>query len=226
MSEKIVEKRSFADILGDVISKNRKIIVSVCAVLILAVIVYAVAVTVNSKSVESGLAKIDEITYTLTNKSSDLSESDLNSRMEKALGDLNSMVGKGGVVGVRANMLVAEIYFQKKDFEKARSSWIAAAEKGKKSYTAPLSYFNAAVCSEELNDVDSAVTYYGDAAKAEDFFESDHALFSEGRVLETKGDFAAAQTSYQKVVDASPDTSWAKLAKDRLIALKNDGKIE
>src|SRR5574344_62865 len=170
MAEKIIEKQSLADITGAFLTNYRKVVVSVCGILVAAVIIYAVAVSVNAKSVEKGLEKIDEITYSLTNKSSDLSGADLSTRFETALTGAASFTGKNGVVGVRANMLAAEIYFQKKDYEKARSAWILAAEKGKNSYTAPLAYFNAAVCSEELNDADSALKYYSSAASAADFY--------------------------------------------------------
>lgn len=226
MAEKIVERRSASVVLNDFILKNRKIILGVFGVAFIAIIAYCVVFVVSSKATENGLAEIDSITNTLTASSSTISEEDLVARKDAALNNLSSYVTKGGIVGVRANMLSADIYFQNKDFEKARSAWLAAASKGKKAYTAPLAYFNAAVCSEELNDLDGAISYYETASKFEDFFEADHALFSLARVQEEKQDFAVAGSTYQSLIDKSPEVSWAKLAKTRMIALKNDGKIE
>ena len=102
----------------------------------------------------------------------------------------------------------------------------AAAEKGKKTYLAPLCYFNLAACYEETGNIDDAATYYKLAADDKDFVVRTHALFSYGRVLESKGNYAEAAAAYTELNDNFSDDSWANLAKSRLIALKKDGKIE
>ena len=166
------------------------------------------------------------ISYELTNKSYDLSETEIAARQDKAVSSLSELVGKSGIVGVRANMLSAEIYYQKKDFENARSAWLAAAQKGKNTYIVPIAFFNAASCSEELGNLDDAAAGYKSASEVKDFYEAAHALFSLGRVQEAKEDFVAAAASYQALVDKSPEDSWAKLAKNRLVSLKISGKVE
>ena len=123
-------------------------------------------------------------------------------------------------------MLEAELAFETKDYKRARAAWLAVVKAGKKSYTAPLAYYNAAVCSEELGDVDSAIQYYQKAGDFEDFLLVAHSLFSLGRVKETKQDFKGAAVVYQKIVDKYPSDKWSDLAKSRLIALKADGKTE
>ena len=175
MVQKMVEKKTVAEVLGDFILKNRKALIGFCSFVVIAAVAVVAVVFVNEKNTQTGLEKIDLISYELTNKSYDLGESDISARQEKALGSLAEFTGKSGVVGVRANMLAAEIYFQKKDYSSASSAWLSAAEKGKKSYTAPLAYFNAAVCFEELGDLDKAIVNYKSASEAEDFFEASHA---------------------------------------------------
>ena len=224
MVQKNVEKKSFSENLGDFILRNLKVIFVLCGVLILAAVCAVAVIAVNEKTVEKGLGKIDLISYELTNKSYDLSETEIAARQDKALAALSEVSGKSGIVGVRANMLSAEIYYQKKDFENARSAWLVAAQKGKNTYVVPVALFNAASCSEELGNLDDAAAGYKSASEAEDFYEAAHALFSLGRVQETKGDFTAAAASYQALVDKSPEDSWAKLAKNRLVSLKILGK--
>lgn len=226
MVQKNVEKKSLSENLGDFILRNLRVIFVFCGVLLLGAVCAVVVISVNEKTIEKGLGKIDLISYELTNKSYDLSETEITARQDKAVSSLSELVGKSGIVGVRANMLSAEIYYQKKDFENARSAWLAAAQKGKNTYIAPIAFFNAASCSEELGNLDDAAAGYKSAAEVEDFYEAAHALFSLGRVQEAKGDFIAAAASYQALVDKSPEDSWAKLAKNRLVSLKISGKVE
>ena len=226
MVQKNVEKKSLSENLGDFILRNLRVIFVFCGVLLLGAVCAVVVISVNEKTIEKGLGKIDLISYELTNKSYDLSETEIAARQDKAVSSLSELVGKSGIVGVRANMLSAEIYYQKKDFENARSAWLAAAQKGKNTYIAPIAFFNAASCSEELGNLDDAAAGYKSASEVKDFYEAAHALFSLGRVQEAKEDFVAAAASYQALVDKSPEDSWAKLAKNRLVSLKISGNVE
>lgn len=226
MVQKNVEKKSLSENLGDFILRNLRVIFVFCGVLLLGAVCAVVVISVNEKTIEKGLGKIDLISYELTNKSYDLSETEIAARQDKAVSSLSELVGKSGIVGVRANILSAEIYYQKKDFENARSAWLAAAQKGKNTYIAPIAFFNAASCSEELGNLDDAAAGYKSASEVKDFYEAAHALFSLGRVQEAKEDFVAAAASYQALVDKSPEDSWAKLAKNRLVSLKISGKVE
>lgn len=226
MVQKNVEKKSLSENLGDFILRNLRVIFVFCGVLLLGAVFAVVVISVNEKTIEKGLGKIDLISYELTNKSYDLSETEIAARQDKAVSSLSELVGKSGIVGVRANMLSAEIYYQKKDFENARSAWLAAAQKGKNTYIVPIAFFNAASCSEELGNLDDAAAGYKSASEVKDFYEAAHALFSLGRVQEAKEDFVAAAASYQALVDKSPEDSWAKLAKNRLVSLKISGKVE
>jgi tetratricopeptide (TPR) repeat protein len=226
MAEKTATKKTASENLSGFLTKYRVAILSIVCLAAVAAIGYSAAVLVMSKLSEKGLDQIDSITYTLTNKSADLSESELTARRSAAMEKLAPLVKKGGVVGVRANMLAADLAFQSKDYKTSRTYWLAAAKAGRKSYTAPLAYYNAAVCSEELNDPDSAVSYYEKSAAAPDFFEADHALFSLGRVKEGKQDFKGAAAAYQKLQDKNSSDQWAQLAKTRLLALRIAGSIQ
>ena len=186
-----VEKKSLSENLGDFILRNLRVIFVFCGVLLLGAVCAVVVISVNEKTIEKGLGKIDLISYELTNKSYDLSETEIAARQDKAVSSLSELVGKSGIVGVRANMLSAEIYYQKKDFENARSAWLAAAQKGKNTYIAPIALFNAASCSEELGNLDDAAAGYKSASEVKDFYEAAHALFSLGRVQEAWGQTAA-----------------------------------
>ena len=89
-----------------------------------------------------------------------------------------------------------------------------------------MAYYNSAVCYEELGNKDEAAANYKLAADNNDFVMRTHAMFSYGRLLEEKGDFTTAAAAYKELKDNFSDDTWAHLAESRLIALKNDGKIE
>lgn len=209
-----------------VLEKNRKIVIS-CFVAIIAVIVVFVAVElIGNKSKEKNLAAVDALSYELTNGSATLEDAELDARRDEILTKLEPYTKKNGVAGVRANMLAAELAYQKADYEAAVAYWNATANKGKKSYTAPLANYNKGVCYEQLKNLDEAANAYKAAADSDDFILKSHAMFSYARVLETKGDIAGAVAEYQALNDAAPNDTWAKLAKTRLIDLKIQGKTE
>lgn len=201
-------------------SSYRKILLVLLAVVVVFILGYGITTAVVSNTSKAGLEDIDSISYILTKDSANLSDEDLEKRRAVALSSLEKYNGKSGVVGVRANMLSAEIKYSQDDYEAAASFWKTAAEKGKKSYTAPLSYFNAASAYEDAGKLDEAESCYGKVVSYKDFDQITHAKFNLGRVKETKGDKAGAVEVYSELFGSVPDDSWAKLAESRLIALE------
>lgn len=240
MAEK-VQKESFADKLNASLAKSSKALIAAVIIVVVAFAAVIVISNVKSSLARKGLEQIDSITYALTRESADsntgdgseISEDEKNAkksedkaaRQKTALEQLAPLASKSGIVGVRANMLIADIKFEQKNYSEARDAYVKAAE-GKKAYTRALNEFNAAVCSEELGDNDSAVKYYKAASDDNDFVLIDHALFSLGRVYEAKSAFDDAKAAYEKLNGLHPSTSWGQMAKSRLIALKADGKIQ
>ena len=124
------------------------------------------------------------------------------------------------------NFYLGECLFNEKKYDEARASWLKAISAKAKNYTTSLCYYYAAVCSEELNDTENAISYYKSASEDEDFLLVDHALFSLGRVSESAEKYSDAKSAYEKLFELRSTSNWGQLAKSRLIALKADGKIE
>ena len=211
--------------LAGFIEKNKKAFIAVLVLLVCCLIGYIVFASVAESGKEKGLQALDEITFEMTDKSSDITEAEVATRLSTAFDKASAYTNKGGIVGARANMLCAEITFQQKKFAESADFWKATAEKGKKTYLAPLAYFNVAACYEELGKTDEAAENYKLAADNKDFVMRAHAMFNYGRVLESKVDYTNADAAYNELNDNSPDDAWANLAKSRLISLKKDGKI-
>ncbi len=212
--------------LAGFIEKNKKAFIAILIVLVCCLIGYIIFASVAKSNKSKNLQALDEISYELTSKSSDLEDAEIEARIATALEKAAPLTKKGGVVGARANMFCAELAFKQEKYEDAANYWKDAAAKAKKSYLAPISYFNLATCYENLGNVDAAMENYKLAADNNDFVMRTHAMFSYGRILEAKADYAKAAAAYTELNDNFPSDSWAKLAKSRLISLKNEGKIE
>ena len=211
--------------LAGFIEKNKKAFIAILIVLVCCLIGYIIFASVAKSNKSKNLQALDEISYELTSKSSDLEDAEIEARIATALEKAAPLTKKGGVVGARANMFCAELAFKQEKYEDAANYWKDAAAKAKKSYLAPISYFNLATCYENLGNVDAAMENYKLAADNNDFVMRTHAMFSYGRILEAKADYAKAAAAYTELNDNFPSDSWAKLAKSRLISLKNEGKI-
>lgn len=211
--------------LAAFIEKNKKAFIACLIVLVCCLIGCIVFVSVADSGKEKGLQALDEITFEMTDKSSDISEDEIATRLSTAFEKASAYTNKGGIVGARANMLCAEITYQQKKYAESADFWKATAEKAKKTYLAPLAYFNVAACYEETGKTEEAAENYKLAADNKEFVMRAHALFNYGRILESNGDYTNAVAAYNELNDNFPDDSWANLAKSRLIALKKDGKI-
>jgi tetratricopeptide (TPR) repeat protein len=185
-----------------------------------------VFVGVSDSQTKKGIDAVSAIEYQYVKKSDDIADSEVAERQAAALASLASYTEKKGIVGIRANMLAADINFAKKDFAASLDAWLKAAALGEKLYTAPICYFNAGVCAEELEKTAEAIKYYETAANKPDFYLAAHAFFNLGRMNEVAADFEKAKTAYQAVIDKYPGNDFANLAQSRIIALNVSGKAE
>ncbi len=218
------EKKTFADLLTLFIVKFRFVLLGILVAGILAIVAVGVVSSMNEKAVKAGLTEIDKITdeyATLKfSETTDTAKEDELIAKAQAVADKNGPV----VVKVRANILVAEIQYGRKNYEAARAAWLAAAEADKKSYTFGLCNYQCGICSDELGDYDNAVAYLNAAAESEDFADVPRALFNIGRIEESRGNYEKAAETYKKLFADYPSDQWATLAKSRLISLSVDGK--
>ena len=219
-------KESAGEKVDGFLTRNRVVILSVFLVAVVAAIAAGLYFGLRQSSFKKGLAAIDSIEYTFTKDIDSADAPALVERQNAAMKALEPYLAKKNIVGVRANRLAAEISYEKKDFSTSLGYWLAAIDCQKNTYVQPVCYFNAASCSEELNNNDDAAKYYDLAANSKEFLLSSHALFNFARVKEASGDNSAAAVAYKKLVDEYPYDNWASLAQSRLVTLKAEGLIE
>lgn len=220
------EEQTSSKKVNNFLDKNKKILWTILIVAVVALIAFICITTVSNSTAKKNIEKIDAISFALTDNSSALEETELNAKRDATIEALVPFTKKSGVAGVRANLLCAELSYQKEDYETAMNYYKAVAAKDKKAYTAPLAYFNVAACYEKLNNFDAAAENYKKAADNNDFVLQAHAKFSYGRVLEQTGKIAEAVVAYNELNDKFADTQWANLGKTRVIALQAAGKTE
>ena len=221
------EKSADVNSLGDFLIKNKVVLIIVACVILVGLIGFTVFEKVSVTATSKGLEQIDKAEYVLLKGSSILSEEEISSRYDDALKAVEPYVSKGGIVGARALMLKAEIYFRKSNFEGARDSYVAAAKKVKGSYLVPVCYFNAASSCEELRDNSKALEYYELAANDKEFPDPTRALFAVGRIKEALLDYVGAKEAYEKITSKNNSSDpWSNLAKSRILSMQIDGKVE
>ena len=220
------EKTTASAKLESFLAKNRKSVLITFIVVLVLIIGFITFEIIKSTGSNKNLAKVEALYYELIADSSDLDDAAVAKRSTECLEKLAAYTKKSGIVGVRANMLAAELSYLEADYEDAINYYDTAIAKGKKSYTAPICFYNKGSCFEELNKPSDAAEAYRAAAEFEEFGMAPHAYFSLGRVLESLGDYEGAYEAYKSINEKFTDDDWGNLAETRIIDLKVQGKIE
>ncbi|WP_428771354.1 tetratricopeptide repeat protein [Treponema sp. HNW] len=219
-----IEKKTLSDRIGDFIASYRKIILGLLITLFASAAVVAVTLSVMNVQKEKGLVKLDSIQFEIEKLGSEEADTQKKAEFFEELKKLAS--SSSGTVKTRAAMAAADAAFADKNWEESRTYWLMAASSQKKAYTNPLALYNAAVCSEELGDADSALRYFDEASQNRDFPLAARSLFNAGRIEESRGNYTEAFTRYEKLEASYAASEWAHLAKSRVIALRAAGKLQ
>jgi len=127
-----------------------------------------------------------------------------------------------GYAAAKSYSLAADIYAERGKWDMAEEAWALSARKGAKTHLAPVSLFNAAVAAEEQGKPEKALDYYNQSLAFNGVFAgASRARFNIGRIHEERKDKEAAKEAYRTLIEkSSADSSWAKLAQSRIIALE------
>ncbi|MFO8063565.1 MAG: tetratricopeptide repeat protein [Spirochaetota bacterium] len=146
------------------------------------------------------------------------------SQIEEITGEYSGMYAAS-----RARIIGAEIYWEKEEWDEAAAEYETVADEFSNSHIGPVALFNAAAAEEAGGQLESAAelldTFVERYADGEPTPELTRALFARGRVYEQLEDFDSAADSYERLVDEHSDSSWTNLARNRIIALKTQGRI-
>lgn len=227
------ENKDLAQKINDFLTANRKIVLMLFALIIIAVMGVIIWSYALESSRKTSVTQVERIIYDLEEFKQENKAEDTGSDTEKKTSNaVKEMEDKSieelkllGVkyahsyAGFRANTVIAEIYFERKMYEDALKFYELAADAVKNSYVEGLASFNAAACADELGNNEKALSYYERASKVENFPLIPRALFNVGRLYEALSKKDEAILSYNKLLEKYPQNEWALLAKSRIIVL-------
>lgn len=221
------EGKTISEKLSNFLYKFRILILSIVGLLILSAVGIGIFTTVKNSINKKDFAYLDELVFSLSKTNDELSEDDV-AKYDSILENVVDFTEnhKKGAPAARAFMIIASIEFEKDNWSSSREAWVSAANANAKAYTSPICFYNAAVCSEELDEMDKALEFYTKAADQQAFSLKPHALFNIGRINVELENFDLAKTTFQSLVDTYPSDDWADLAKSTLLLLLAEGKIQ
>lgn len=184
-----------------------------------------IGLSVSERNALENQRAIDElqVSYSEWAALEDKSTPEAQAAMEELVTKLSDLAGKRAksYATIKAQYLLGLVSYTNGEYAEARTHFEQAAKKGEGTYLASLSYYNAAVASEQLQDTAKALEYYqivydryGDESA-----EAPKALFSIARLYEAENELRLARAVFQQLADEYPASEYAKLAKSRLLFL-------
>ncbi|MDR0456054.1 MAG: tetratricopeptide repeat protein [Treponema sp.] len=229
------EKSAVGDGINEFIQKHRRpIFVSAAAALLLLVLCIAALSVMDIlraraiSAVEEFGSRYEELRPSISEEYSanDVAEllAELEDFAKKNSGNIIGAVmgSSAGYAGGKAWSIIGSIYSEQKNWASAEAAWASSAQAAKKTYLAPLAFFNAGAAAEEQGKTQEAIEYYtGSLASSADFPDAPRAQFAIGRLRESLHENAAAIEAYRAVISGWPyDRVWTSLAHNRIIALE------
>ncbi len=223
------ERRRLSDVLSHYVHTWRYVLWGILILAAVFLVAYFAYAEVNRRLASGATAAAEEVQDLFDKWSTEANadkkagmENDLLEKTDRLLARYPRQYG-----GERGLFIRASVRFDKKAWEDAAKDYQDLATRFPRSYLAPLALFDAAVSLEEKGDRDGAQKLYLKIV-------SDHkgsavvprAVFGAARLDEEKGAFEDARKRYESLDADHPQSGWTKLAKNRIIALKVEGKIK
>ncbi|QEN03209.1 tetratricopeptide repeat protein [Thiospirochaeta perfilievii] len=218
-------KKNSNQIISDFLSNNKKILLTVLSVAVVLIIAFGVYSTVSQNKINEMINSTTEL--------DNMYDEVLNSNGDKeafvSYGNKLIEEYKGTKAEVIAYSRLASYFFDEKNFEKALEYYTKAYVNFPKDMAASVYMFNAAMCNEELGNVDQAIevlTNLVKTYKSNDLESADlspdvpEAIFNLGRLFESKGDLTKAIENYELLVAEYQSYNLSNLAKTRLLTIK------
>jgi len=229
--EKNAVNASMGEGINEFIQKHRKPIFVSVGVILLSLIVFIVLLSVMDIVRGKAISAVEELNSRYETLLPSLTEEYSEVDVAELLADIEVFAQKNssaitsiatGYAAGKAWAIIANIHGQKKNWPAAEAAWALAAKVAKKTYLAPVAFFNAGAAAEEQGKTDEAIDYYTSCLAAmADFPGASRAQFAIGRLQESLGNTEAAIEAYRTVVTGwSYDQVWSSLAHSRIIALE------
>ncbi len=222
-------KTQFLNRFSNFIHKNRILLLTMLITGVVFLVGYFVWTEWQRKTNESSTLLVEEAQELFKKWQAELDEDkkkDIEEDLKETL-DLITNRYSRHYAAQRALFIRASLAFEKEEWKSAAEDFLKAAVTFRKSYLAPLSIFNAAICYDEADNADQSIDLYHNIT--EEYKESyliPHVIFSLGHIYEQKEDFGNALLAYNRLENEYPSSNWTKAGRNRIIDLRIEGKIK
>ncbi len=222
--DKRKEEVTFSQKVENFILKFKKQLLAGAGVIVAALIIFGIVTAVQSRRLEEYTIRTEQAQQ-LFQEYQEADEDQRPALAEELQSELDEIIdGINDYPALRALMISGELAYQQDRLEDAKDYFLTAAEQFSSSYLAPVAYMNAAVISEELEQLEQAIEYYQRIVDsyADEFQGVSRALLNIGRLHEAQNDTDGAVRAYQQLTSDFENTEWANLAQTRLLQIQID----
>ena len=221
--EKSEVTASLSEGINEFVQKHRAPIFVSAGVILLSLIAFIVALSVMDMLRGKALSAVEEFSSRYEVLAPTITEPYSAVDAEQLIADIEAFTRRNsGYAAGKAWAITAHIHAQQENWPAAEAAWVAAAKAAKKTYLAPIAFFNAGAAAEEQGKTNEAIEYYSLSLDSQaDFSSAPRAQFSIGRLQESLGNTETAIEAYRTVITGWPyDQVWPGLARSRIIALE------
>lgn len=228
-SQEQTPKQKFLASLSNLLHKYKTFLIVILVIIIVGVVIFAIASEIVKNRINTSTHEIEQVQDDYEHWLA-AEEEDKKSELEQSiLAETETIINRYSKLyaAQRAYFIRGMLHFDKNELEKAVMNFSEVVSTFPQSYLAPISLVNNAIALEESGKIEEAIDTYSQViAEYRDSFPGiPEALFSLGRLYEKVGDFSSAFDVYSDLEDSFPSSNWTKLARNRIIRLKVDGKI-
>lgn len=210
------------------IATHRTLIISLCVLVVVVVLISVVASVIINKNYD----KINDSLATLETNYEEyqLLDSDSDEYTEKLTlvnEEANALLSNPGVkkyAGSKAALILAEMAYEKGDYDKAIEYYTSVYEAQKDTYLGQVALMSKASALEETGDKSGALVLYNQIFNdyGKDGIYASRALFNSARLIE-ESDVELAISIYEQLVGLYEESQseYSKLATSRISQLKN-----
>lgn len=224
-------KTRIADALGGFLQRNRRILVVILIVIAVGIVAFFVYTQVSEARLESSTQAVENLQDDYDQWLNAEEEDSRDELRASILEDADEIVSAYPryYAAARALFITASIHWEAEEYSQAVESYRRIADEHPNSHLAPVALYNASAGLEETGDSNGAMEALQQLLaryRQDDVPEIPRALFSLGRINEQESQFETAAQHYRDLVENYGNSSWTNLARDRIIWLITQGRIE
>lgn len=217
-------KKTSNQIISDFLNSNKKALLVILAVIVVAIIAFGTISAVNNSKENQMINSTTELDTLFNDAMNSENVDEFIAYAESIIVDY-----KGSKAELISISRLASYYFDNNNFDKAYTYYNLAYTQFPNDLAASVYMFNAAMAKEESGSIDEAITILesivslfksSDLDVADKSADVPEAIFNLARLFESKNDITKAVEQYEILVAEYQGYNLASLAKTRLLTIK------